>query len=344
MLAQQASAVAPGRVNLIGEHLDYNGGTCLPIAIPLLTRADVALAANGTTSCVSDDAQAGWQKYPLGVLDALGVETHLTISIRSELPTGAGLSSSAALLCSIGVAVNELLDLRLDKSQLIEATIRAETEFVGAPTGGLDQTVVMLAEAGHALEVNVERGTVNQHALDLVGLGVDLLVINTHVQHDHLTGDYGNRRAECERARDLLEIDKLVDADPTDTRLSPLLRCRTKHVVSEERRVAQFISALAEGNVEKMGALMLASHRSLRDDFEVSCTALDVAVDAAMTAGAFGARMTGGGFGGCAIALVPANSNQVVRQRLIEAFGRSGLQTPDVFRVEAVRGAQVIAD
>lgn len=342
MKSQQVTATAPGRVNLIGEHLDYNGGSCLPIAIPLSTRADVSLCEGGSTRCFSDDPQPGWERYPLGMLEALGVDLPLEIRIESRVPTGAGLSSSAALLCSVAMGVDALLNLDLSTSELVAATIRAETEFVGAPTGGLDQTVVMMAQSGRALEVNVSEGLSRQHELDLDALGVGIQVINTHVRHDHLTGGYGNRRQECDEARDLLGVKRLIDADPEDRRLPPVLQRRTKHVVSEQARVEQFIRAMASNDSSRMGQLMSDSHQSLRDDFEVSCTALDVAVESAIEAGALGARMTGGGFGGCAIALTPSGGQEEFRQYLLESFARSKLQQPTIFEVKPVGGAQVV--
>ncbi len=331
---------APGRVNLIGEHLDYNGGRCLPIAIPRTCRSRVQLASGANCQFRSSFPEQDWTDYPMGIIKALGVRVPLSIEVESSIPSGAGLSSSAALLCSIGVAVNELLGLGLNTKQLTRATIEAESRFVGAPTGGLDQTVVLQARSGHAMEVDFASGSVHHHPLDLNRLGVSLLVINTRVQHQNRSGGYAARRAESETARDLLGLQHLVNANPSDTRLPAQLRRRVRHVVTEQARVAQFIAAIKGADAAAIGAIMQSSHESLRYNYEVSCPELDLAVDTCMTSGALGARMTGGGFGGSAIALVPIGAEAALGRAVSAAFDARGLVPPEVFPVTPVRGAE----
>lgn len=335
--------MAPGRVNLIGEHLDYNGGRCLPIAIPLQTTARVSVSSSLESRFESSHEENDWQRYPVGMLAALGVEVPVDIAVSSTIPSGSGLSSSAALLCSIAVGLNELLDLKLSKADLSRAAITAETEFVGAPTGGMDQTVIIHAIAGCAMEINFQSGELTQHQLDLDEMGLVLQVIDTRVRHTNLNGAYGNRRSECEQARAELGLDHLVMAEDHEG-LPPILARRTRHVITEQRRVSDFLEALAVRDGAQLGRLLFESHLSLRDDFEVSCPELDLAVSTAMEAGALGARMTGGGFGGCAIALTPVSHRDAVERAVLSAFSRTTWATPAVFCVDPVGGAHTVTE
>lgn len=312
------------------------------MAIPLRTFATVSLADGGEHRMHSSLDSPGWQAYPLGVLRALEIRMPLSIEIESELPSGAGLSSSAALLCSVATAIDALLGLGLSTEQLTEATIRAETEFVGAPTGGLDQTVVLQAEEGHVMGIDFATGQRNQYRLDLEALGMSLMVINTGVSHNHLEGGFGNRRDEAHEAARVLGVEHLIHGDPNDPRLSPTLKKRARHVVTEQTRVDDFITAIRQRDTASMGALMYASHESLRDDYQVSCPELDLAVAAARAAGAVGARMTGGGFGGSAIALIasPFQANLVAEVQ--RSFAAEGMAPPGVFAVRPVRGAALV--
>ena len=325
-------ASAPGRVNLIGEHLDYNGGRCLPIALPLRARARVVRDPDGSTS----------NPYVQGTLAALGVTEPLRVELDSEVPVGSGLSSSAALICSVALAVDRLLDLRLSDEQLLEACIRAETEHVGAPTGGLDQSAALFCRAGVALLLDFATGARTLVPFAPADDGVEVLVIDTGVSHANVTGGYGDRRRECEEAAGTLGVRRLVDASLAGLgRLGPVHRRRAMHVLTEQRRVDAFVGAAGGRDWVACGALMTASHRSLRDDFEVSCAELDTAVTASLAAGAFGARMTGGGFGGSAIALVPRDRLDDVRRAVDSAYAEAGWQRPSYHSGRASAGACV---
>ncbi len=341
------TAIAPGRVNLIGEHVDYNGGRCLPIALTRTTSATVTLRAEPTLEVASgarswrgtyaDLARVAdedsWVLYVGGVLLALGVDRGMEILISSDVPVGSGLSSSAALECSVAVAVDAALGLGRTRAELVEACMRAEGETVGAPTGGLDQTIAMYGEAAHALLVDFAAGRHEQVPFDPAPHGLALLVINTRVSHALSDGGYGSRREECDEAARQLGVDHLSAAASADGLPAPLDR-RVRHVLSEVRRVDEFVAALRVDDWAPLGAILDASHASLRDDFEVSCEELDVAVETARAAGALGARMTGGGFGGSAIALVPAADLDEVTRAVTAAFTGRGWVEPECFVAE----------
>jgi galactokinase len=345
-------ASAPGRVNLIGEHLDYNGGRCLPIAIPQRTTVTAAPSAHGQVSVTSGglswsglpgERAEGWVGYVVGVLWALGVDTALDLTVTSDVPIGAGLSSSAALECATALAVDELLGLGLDRQQVRDACVHAENAYVGAPTGGLDQTASLFATASHALLLDFASGAREQVAFDPDEAGLVLLVVDTRVSHTLNDGGYGDRRAACDWAAAELGVDHLASADLAAVmRLpDPRIRSRARHVVSEQARVGDFVAATAAGDWAQVGALMTASHVSLRDDFEVSCAELDAVVEASSGAGALGARMTGGGFGGSAIVLAPSSRAAVVVEAVRGTFAARGWDAPAVMEVEASRGAEV---
>lgn len=342
---------APGRVNLIGEHTDYNDGLSLPIALPHRTFAAIRRRVDGRiriTSAlrpgelVEADLAAltpgsGWADYVLGVAWALPATTGFDVALDSLVPVGAGLSSSAALECAVAVGL-AAPDATTDA--LIRACVRAENEFVGAPTGSMDQTVSMRGQAGHALLVDFHDGALEQIPLDLEALGARLLVIDTRAAHSLADGEYARRRAECARAVELAGVPSLREFSG---RLDdPLLDARARHVTSENARVLAFAAELRRPApaLPVLGALLDASHDSLRDDYEVSCLELDLAVDAARATGAHGARMTGGGFGGSAIALVDAADVDGVQSAVAQAFGRAGLAEPDFFTAVAAAGAR----
>jgi galactokinase len=347
-------ARAPGRVNLIGEHTDYNGGTCLPVALPHATYAAVSLRSDDLVRVRSSQTDAewrgedigpgevtGWASYVAGVAWSLreaGVEVPgLDVFVDSTVPLGAGLSSSAALECSVAVAIAELVGLQDGAAQrrhLVEACMRAEREVAGAPTGGMDQTVALLAEPGAALLIDFSDHTTRAVplALDgaLDGTGLAILVVDTRVSHALVDGGYASRRTDCETACRELGVPSLREAtlDGVESLVDSRIRRRARHVVTEIDRVADAVDAVERSDWDDVGKLFVASHASMRDDFEISCPELDVAVEAALAARAMGARMTGGGFGGSAVALVPADGIDAVTAAVDAAFDSRDFRRP----------------
>ena len=353
---------SPGRVNLVGEHTDYNGGLALPIALPHRTFAAItprrdsrvrlvsALGAEhrweGTLDEVHPGGVTGWVAYCLGPAWALRQEgVHLPgfdLALASCVPAGAGLSSSAAVECAVALALAGLTGEPHDddaaRARLAALCVRAENEVAGAPTGGMDQASSLRARAGHALLLHCRDESIEHVPLDLDSAGLALLVMDTRVHHSLADGQYGRRRATCEAAaarlgvRFLGDLDGIEDEEGRDAALSRLEgeeAARARHVLTEIARVTEVVEAARAQDWARMGAAMDASHESLRVDYEVSCVELDVAVAAARSAGALGARMTGGGFGGSAIALVPRDlTDQVVAQ--VEAAAREhALRLPE---------------
>jgi galactokinase len=347
-------ASAPGRVNVIGEHLDYNGGRCLPIALSQRTTARVRRADDDRVTVRSDDRvwsgdvgerATGWAAYVVGVLATLGVTEPLEIEISSDVPVGAGLSSSAALECSVATAVDALLDLGLTADELTTACIRAETEYVGAPTGGMDQTTSVHAREGEALLIDFGDGSHTPVPFDPVAGGLRLLVVDTRVAHELVDGGYAARRTDCERAAAILGVRTLCEVSDPAPALTVLhderVRSRARHVFSEQQRVGEFVRALDLGDWAEAGALMTSSHASLRDDYEVSCPELDAVVSTALDTGALGARMTGGGFGGSAIVLVDAELLNQTRTAVDAVFASNGWAAPAYLEARASSGARV---
>jgi galactokinase len=346
---------APGRVNLIGEHLDYNGGRVLPIALPhacyvasgrrtddLVTvrsrQADDAW--EGRLDEVAPGAQDGFVAYVAGVLWALredGFEVPgLDLLVDGRVPLGAGLSSSAALELSVALAagVPESADVR---ERLVAACMRAENDVVGAPTGGMDQAIAAFATPDHALLIDFASGDRRDVPWDPASAGLSLLVLDTRVQHSLSDGSYGDRRSESAAAAEALGVDSLVDAsrDAVEALDDETMRRRARHVVTEDARVGATVDALEAGDYMTVGTLFTASHVSMRDDYEISCAELDVVVETALAAGAVGARMTGGGFGGSAIALVPTDRLDLVEQAVASAFVDRGWDLPAVLEAPA---------
>ncbi len=360
---------APGRVNLIGEHTDYNGGLALPIALPQRTYAAVRPRVDGRLRLHSDAARdpvdvaladvkpgtpGGWASYVAGVAWAVGEAGHpvggLDVHVSSDVPVGAGLSSSAALECSVAAALSDLLGLGLLADDDGRATLagwcqQAENVIAEAPTGGMDQAISMRAEPAHATLLDCRSGAVEQVPFDLAASGLALLVVDTRAEHALVDGQYAARRRSCERAAQILGVATLreipvADLDDALRRLRDgELEARVRHVVTEIDRVEQCVAALRDGDFDAVGRLFVASHASLRDDYEVSCDELDVSVDTAMAHGALGARMTGGGFGGSAIALVRAESVAPTGAAVTDAFVRRRWTEPGCFAVTASAAA-----
>ncbi|MGW0042966.1 galactokinase [Rhodococcus sp. NPDC003348] len=355
---------APGRVNLIGEHVDYADGLSLPIALPHRTavavrgRGDGRLRLrsgldpwDGAAADVAPGVPSGWAAYLAGVVWAMrrdgliGGEFGVDVAVESSVPIGAGLSSSAALECALAIAVADLAGLPTDdrgRARLASCCVAAENDIALAPTGGMDQAISLRATAGHALLVDSADGTAAPIPFDLAGSGLALLVIDTRAPHQLVDGQYAQRRKSVEAAAASLRVPSLrVAADEgleIGGRGDQELVRRARHVVTEIGRVREVLPLLESGRLREIGPLLTASHRSLRDDFEVSCPELDSAVDAALAAGAHGARMTGGGFGGSAIALVEAPEvDRVAAEVLSEARSR-GLGDPAFLRVDAGGG------
>jgi galactokinase len=350
---ETVTGVAPGRVNLIGEHVDYNGGRCLPFALRQSTTARVSRRDDDLVRVTSDerswegrvdrlDDAPSWVLYVVGVLLALDVDEALSIKITSDVPVGAGLSSSAALECSVAVAVDELLGLDCGEERLVRACVRAESETVGAPTGGLDQAAAVFAQPLHALLVDFADDSREQVPFDPAGQGLAVLVIDTKVSHELTDGGYGARRDDSWEAAKLLGVQHLAQATLDQVQSLPdHLLPRARHVLTEVARVDAFVEALRDEDWDALGPLLDASHVSLRDDYEVSCEELDVAVETARQAGALGARMTGGGFGGSAIALVPMERVAAVQTVVVTAFAAKGWRRPEYFVAEPGPGARV---
>ncbi len=363
---------APGRVNLIGEHTDYNGGLCLPIALPHRTYAALRRRDDDLVRLVSaqepdgmrtiDLAEVapgtvdGWAGYVVGVAWALRQAGYAVrgfdVAIDSCVPYGAGLSSSAALEASVAVALDAVLDLGLAGSDDGRATlaalcVRAENEIAGAPTGGMDQAAALRAQEGDALLLDCLDGSVRQVPFDLTAHDLALLVVDTRAEHALVDGQYAARRATCEAAAARLGVSTLreVSDDPRglewalDKLDDDVEVRRVRHVVTEIDRVTWFVALLDAGEVRLVGTLMNQSHASLRDDYEVSCRELDLVVETARAAGALGARMTGGGFGGSAIALVPVDQVDHAARAVADAFASAGLRAPTFLVATAAAAA-----
>ncbi len=364
--------LAPGRANLMGEHTDYNEGYVLPFALSqgvaaaaarragrrltLCSRQEPAAAVEVDLDGLAPGQVTGWAAYPAGVAWALEAAGHRVpgacIAIDSDVPVGAGLSSSAALECATALALTELGELAVPRADLVTLARRAENEFVGVPSGIMDQSASLLCQAGHALLLDCRSLEVAQVPFEPAAAGASLLLINTRAKHDLVDGEYGARRAECEEAARRLGIPSLrylTDLGDTDRLTDPVLRRRARHVVADNQRVLEVVALLRApapppgqpppgqpppgqhraDTYRDIGRLLAQAHASLRDDFEVSWPEADAAVEAALAAGAAGARMIGGGFGGSVLALVPAAAGRLVRDAVTEAFARHAWTEPE---------------
>jgi galactokinase len=357
---------APGRVNLIGEHTDYNDGFVLPFAIAQRTavaaarRADDTITVNSTYAPtgvgisglhrVVPGRATGWFAYPLGVAWAIGQlrsfppSPGVDLFIDSEVPPGGGLSSSAALEMAVAGALAALWGLELTPAELARVGQRAENEFVGAPTGVMDQYAALLGQADAAVFLDCRSLEARPVPLRLADAGLVLVLADTGERHAHAAGGYAARRASCERAARQLGVPALRDVTAADlpraaARLDDETFRRLRHIVTENARVEATVAALETGALEAVGRNLTASHYSMRDDYEITTPALDLAVEAALSAGALGARMTGGGFGGSAIALVAAGQAAALAAAVGAAFAAAGFAAPHLSEVTSGPGA-----
>ncbi len=359
---------APGRVNLIGEHTDYTGGLVLPFAID--ARANLAAAANAESVVRVISAQRpgavisvdladirpdspvakSWAGYLVGAIWALRRAGHpvggFDLALDSQVPSGAGLSSSAAVECVTTLATSVLSGVKLDALEIARLAQQAENDFVGVPCGPMDQTASAASQRGSVLLFDTRAGTVENIPFDPAAAGLAVLVVDTRVAHSLADGEYGRRRAACEQATAILGLRWLRDlsVEQLPDALAHLdseeLRRRVRHVVTENDRVEQTVRLLRAGAVADIGDLLTQSHRSLRDDYEVSCPELDLAVESTLAAGALGARMTGGGFGGSVIALLPVADVDAAIARVTADFSASGFTEPVARIVGPAQGAR----
>jgi galactokinase len=356
---------APGRANLIGEHTDYNEGFVLPFAIEQRVfvaagrRTDGRVHAHSLQAPTdegswlvddpgSSDRAKGWLAYPFGVVRALrrhGAITGVDLVVDGDVPLGAGLSSSAALECALASAITELSDLDLSSIELGLVGQAAENEYVGVPTGVMDQLAALLCQADHALFLDTRSLEARQIPFHPATSRCVLLVIDTKSRHALASSGYASRRRDCELAAQRLGVKALRDVEPSDLESADAalhderLSSRMRHVVTENARVLECVRLLESGGMRDIGPILTASHVSLRDDYEVSCRELDLAVDACDQAGALGARMIGGGFGGSVLALADADIEEDVRSTASSSFASHGLRAPTVMRAVPSAGA-----
>lgn len=345
-------AEAPGRVNLIGEHIDYSEGFVLPFAIADRTFAAIARNNDGLVRIASQqrknriftidikDVQPGsageWEKYVLGVIWTMGITSGVDILVDGHVPSGAGLSSSAALECSVAVGLNTLFNLGKSLEDMARATQKAENDYVGMPCGIMDQSVSLMGREGSALLLDCRDLTTESVPFDVASAGLELLIIDTQAHHALVDGGYAERRASCESVAAKFGIPSMrhLTMDVLDARKSEITETeyiRARHAVTEIQRVKDAVTALRTNDFVTLGHLINESHNSLRDDYTVSCVELDEAVDASRRAGALGARMVGGGFGGSAIALIKADQIESTKDAIRSAYAAKGFKAPRFF-------------
>ena len=346
-------ASAPGRINLIGEHTDYNGGFVLPCAVG--RRVAVAIGRGGEelystnfdeTRRMGREKDSSWADYPRGVVWAFGEEGRGVGDFRAtfagDVPLGSGLSSSAAIEAATALALAALFGLGTDRKELAVLCQRAENEFVGVQSGIMDQYASLLCEKGAALLIDCRSLEAESVPLDLEGADLTLLVCDTRVERGLADTGYNDRRAACERAAETLGVEQLRDAEEKDLgRLSGEELKRARHIVAENARVLEATDALRAGDFGELGHLMYASHASMRDDFEISTRELDAFVELAEAAGALGARLTGAGFGGSAIALVRTGETDALTRDVSRVFAERGFAEPLFYEFVPAAGAEV---
>ena len=357
-------AAAPGRVNLIGEHIDYSDGFVLPFAIKDRTFVSARKRSDSTVRIASaqrrnkivtvdiNQVKPGlkgeWERYALGVLWSIGVTKGVDLMIDGHVPLGAGLSSSAALECSVATAMNHLFDMGFNLEELARLTQKAENQYVGVPCGIMDQSVSLMATQGSALLLDCRDLSTKNISFDVASHGLELLIIDTQAHHALTDGGYAERRASCESVVAKLGITSLRELTIDQLEGSRALineteYVRARHAVTEMKRVLDCVEALKASDFEKVGQLINQSHISLRDDYTVSCPELDTAVDAALSAGALGSRMVGGGFGGSAIALIQASKTTETINAIEKAFSSKGFKVPRFFTSLPSQGAELIS-
>jgi galactokinase len=356
-------AAAPGRVNLIGEHIDYSDGYVLPFAINDRTYCAIGIRHDRKLRITSmqrdnkiietslDEITPGlpgdWERYPLGVIWSLGLESGLDLMVDGQVPLGAGLSSSAALECSVATALNQLFSLGHSLEDLARLTQLAENEYVGVPCGIMDQSVSLTARSGYALLLDCRDLSTRNIEFDLAARDLELLIIDTQAHHALTDGGYAERRSACESVVAKLGINSLRDLlldqlESSRKLLSEIEYFRARHAVTETNRVIDAVNSLQAKDFASLGRLLNESHLSLRDDYDVSCPELNCAVETAILAGALGARMVGGGFGGSAIALIHAAHTSRTISAIEKAFANNGFLAPRFFTSLPSQGAEII--
>lgn len=357
-------ASAPGRVNLIGEHIDYSEGFVLPFAIDAVTKCAIAkrddekvriISAQKKNEVIESNLEAiaakegsAWSRYIYGVIWAMEIETGLDIYIDGKVPLGAGLSSSAALECSVATALNHLFHLEKTLPELARLTQRAENDYVGVPCGIMDQSISLMARAGYGLLLDCQDLSTRHIKIDFASSSLRLLIIDTQAHHALTDGGYAKRRESCEEIAKIFSIPSLRQLSMESllahkAKLSDIQFKRARHGVGEMLRVLDAVKALEAEDFEALGQLLNQSHNSLRDDYEVSCPELDLAVETALSSGALGARMVGGGFGGSAIALIKESDAGTISSTIERAFAKSGFKAPRFFDSLPSDGAKVIS-
>jgi galactokinase len=357
----QSVVVAPGRMNIVGEHTDYNQGFVLPaaidrhVAIALRLRRDEGVIVQSdryqtavALPALPETRQGSWIDYVLGVADQVRRRTGslpgFEAAIVSELPAGSGLSSSGALEVAVAVALSQALGLEMGPLQLAELCQAAENGFVGARTGIMDQFTALQARAGNALLLDCR--SLQHEQVPMPPASFSWLLANTRVHHELASSAYNQRRADCEAAASFLGVSSLreVKEGDLDRIQDPVQWERAKHVVSENARVLRAADALRRRATEELGPILYASHESLRCDFAVSCAELDCLVQlAAEVPGVLGARMMGGGFGGCVLILAQTAGLDDLEQHLAEGYGEEFRRAPEFYRVRAVDGVMPAA-
>jgi len=357
-------AAAPGRVNLIGEHIDYSEGFVLPFAIKDRTMVAARKRDDSTVRVASAqrrnkivtvdiaDVKPGlkgeWERYALGVLWSMGVTSGVDLMIDGHVPLGAGLSSSAALECSVATAMNHLFDMGFNLEELARLTQKAENQYVGVPCGIMDQSVSLMATNGFALLLDCRDLSTRNIPFDVASHGLELLIIDTQAHHALTDGGYAERRASCESVAAKLHVKSMreltiTQLDSSRDLLSETEYIRARHAITEMKRVLDCVEALSSGDFVKVGQLLNQSHLSLRDDYNVSCPELNAAVEASMVAGALGSRMVGGGFGGSAIALIQASKTSETIGVVEKAFADKKFKAPRFFTSLPSQGAELLS-